>query len=168
MGIRIPTVRQQLSKGAVSAVIDLFGIQIVQTQPLGGHVGVGRSRAAVVAVGVDADTAARHEFAPHFDVLGVHQPNEVFHDDVDTVFVKITVIAETEQIQFERLALHHLLVGQVADVNRGEVGLAGNRAQRGELRTVELHEIIVFGMFVVERFEYRRIVVGRIPGVFVT
>ena len=56
---------------------------------------------AVVAVRVDADTAAGQEFPPYFDVFRIHGVDQVIHDDVDTVFMEIAMIAETEQIEFQ-------------------------------------------------------------------
>ena len=46
------------------------------------HFLVFRPRAAVVGVRVDRDAASRGEFAPDFDVAGVHQFDQIVHDDV--------------------------------------------------------------------------------------
>ena len=32
----------------------------------------------------------------NFDVFRIHQGNQVFHDDVDAVFMEIAVVAEAE------------------------------------------------------------------------
>ena len=53
---------------------------------------------AVVGVGMDADAPARGEQSCHLNIFGLHQPDEVFHDDVDTVLMKIPMVAETEKI----------------------------------------------------------------------
>ncbi|MNV58168.1 hypothetical protein D3C71_1505280 [compost metagenome] len=65
-------------------------------QPVLGHGLVLRSRASVVAVRIDGDAAARREFAPHLNIARVHQGNQIIHDNVDTVFMEITMIAEAE------------------------------------------------------------------------
>ena len=119
-------------------------------------------RFAVIAVGVDRDAAARGELAPDLDVLGIHQADQILHDDVDAVLMEVAVVAEAEQIQLERLALHHARAGHIGDIDGGEVRLAGHRAQAGELRAVELDEIIVFRMLVGEGLEQFGRVVGRI------
>ena len=118
-----------------------------------GELLVFRARAAVVGVGVDGDAAARGEEARDLDVLGVHQGDEVLHDDVDDVLVEVTVAAKAEEIEFEALALHHAVVGNVADADLGEVRLARDRAQGRELRAVEAHPVIVLGMLVLEGLE---------------
>ena len=55
----------------------------------------------VVGVGVDADAATRGEDACDLDVLGIHETDEVFHDDVDAVFVEVAMIAEGEEVELE-------------------------------------------------------------------
>ena len=76
--------------------------------------------------------------------------------------MEIAVVAEAEQIQLERLALHHALTGHVGDVDGRKVRLAGHRAQARELRAVEFDKIIVLRMLVRERLKHFRRVVGRI------
>jgi len=117
---------------------------------------------AVIAVGIDAQTTTREELTPDFDVFRVHQFDEILHDDVHTIFVKTTVIAEAEKIEFQALALHHFFLGHVTDINGCKIGLAGDGAEAGEFRTVELDHVIVFRMLVVEAFQYFGIVVERV------
>ena len=40
-------------------------------------------------------------FAEYFDVFRIHQGDEVFHDDVDAVFMEVAVVAEAEEIEFQ-------------------------------------------------------------------
>lgn len=54
------------------------------------------TRLAIVCVWIDGQTTARRKLAPYLDVLRIHQLDEVFHDDVDAVLVKVPVIAETK------------------------------------------------------------------------
>ena len=54
------------------------------------------TRLAIVCVWIDGQTAARRKLAPYLDVLRIHQLDEIFHDDVDAVLVKVPVIAETK------------------------------------------------------------------------
>ena len=113
-----------------------------------------RTGASVVSVGEDADAAAGSEQTGDLDVFGFHEANEVFHDDIDAIFVEITVIAEREEIEFQTLALHHAFARDVGDTNLGKVRLSGDGAERSELRTVEAHPIVVVGVLVDEGFEH--------------
>lgn len=54
------------------------------------------TRLAIVCVWIDGQTTAWRKLAPYLDVLRIHQLDEVFHDDVDAVLVKVPVIAETK------------------------------------------------------------------------
>ena len=54
------------------------------------------TRLSIVCVWIDGQTTARRELAPYLDVLRIHQLDEVFHDDIDAVLVKVPVIAETK------------------------------------------------------------------------
>lgn len=116
----------------------------------------------------ERDAAARCELAEHFDVFRIHQGDEVFHDDVDAVFMKIAVVAEAEEVEFQGFAFHHFDVRDIADDDGGEVGLPGHRAEAGEFGADEFDEIVVVGMFVVECFENFRRVAGRILGFLIT
>lgn len=49
---------------------------------------------AMIGKGENAYPAARHEKPAHFDILRVHQPTEIFHDDIDTILMEVSVIAE--------------------------------------------------------------------------
>ena len=54
------------------------------------------TRLAIVCVWVDGQTTARRKLAPYLDVLRIHQLDEVFHDDIDAIFVEIPMITETK------------------------------------------------------------------------
>ena len=54
------------------------------------------ARPAVIAIRVNADSAARSGDTGYFDVFGIHELNEVFHDDVHAIFMKSSVVTETE------------------------------------------------------------------------
>ena len=49
---------------------------------------------------MNGDATARCEFTEYFDVFWIHQGDEVFHDDVDAVFMEVAVVAEAEEIEF--------------------------------------------------------------------
>ena len=156
---------ETLSWPGQSNTLDL--LLVVEEQPFPCQLLEARARLAVIGKRVDGNAPARRELAEHLDVLRVHQRNQVFHDDVDAVLMEVAVVAEAEQIQLERLALHHLLRRDVADDDGGEVRLAGDGAQTGELRADELHEVVVARVLVVEGFEYVGGVVGAVLGALV-
>ena len=54
------------------------------------------TRLAIVCVWVDGQTTARRKLAPYLDVFRIHQLDEVFHDDIDAIFVEIPMITETK------------------------------------------------------------------------
>ena len=83
---------------------------------------------AIVGEGFDGDTATRIEKADDLQIFGVHQFDQIFHDDVDAVLMEVTVVAETEEIEFQALALHHPDIRYVLYHYLSEVGLTGNRA----------------------------------------
>ena len=54
------------------------------------------TRLAVVCVWIDGQTTAWRELAPYLDVLRIHQLDEVFHNDIDAIFVEIPMVTETK------------------------------------------------------------------------
>ena len=82
--------------------------------------------------------------------------------------MKISVVAEREEVQFERLALHHSFSRDVTDVYVSEIRLPGLRAKGGELRTIKCYEILVLWMFVRESLQHVRIIVVTILHVLVS
>lgn len=69
-----------------------------------GHVFIFGARLPVIAPRIDGNTPARRKFSPHFNVAEIKQLDEIVHDDIDAVFMKIAMVAETEKIQFQRFA----------------------------------------------------------------
>jgi hypothetical protein len=66
--------------------------------PVFGHLFVFGSRFSIIAVRIDTQTTAWKEFTPNLDVFGLHQFNQVFHNDIDAIFVKRAVVSETEEV----------------------------------------------------------------------
>ena len=54
------------------------------------------TRLAIVCVRIDGQTTARRKLTPHLDVFRIHQLDEVFHDDIDAIFVEIPMVTETK------------------------------------------------------------------------
>ena len=80
---------------------------------------------AVVGEGFDGDAATRVEQSDDLQIFGIHQLDQVFHDDVNAVLVEIAVVAEAEEVELQALALHHACARDVVDDNMSEIGLAG-------------------------------------------
>ena len=53
---------------------------------------------AIVGEGLDGDATTGIEQADDLQILRVHQLDQVLHNDVDTVLVEVTVVAEAEEI----------------------------------------------------------------------
>ena len=134
-------------------------LEVVMQEAILRHLLVLRAWFAIVGKGIDADAAAGDEDACHLDVLGFHQVDEVLHDDVDAVLVEAAVIAKREEIKLEALALHHLLVRQVAYPYLCKVWLACDGTQSRELRAVESYPIVVLGVLILKSFQHFGIVV---------
>ncbi|MDN5296646.1 MAG: hypothetical protein PWQ71_752 [Bacteroidota bacterium] len=109
---------------------------------------------SIVGIRIDADSAAWRKYSRYFDILRLHQSNQVFHDNIDTVLVKCAMIAKTEQIEFQTFALNHFHIRNIIDANGCKIGLPGNRAKTGEFGTVERYPIVVVLMFVDEGFKH--------------
>ena len=62
---------------------------------------------AVVGEGLDGDATTRIEEPDNLQIFGIHQLDQVFHDDVDAILMEVAVVAETEEIKLQALALHH-------------------------------------------------------------
>ena len=129
-------------------------LQVVVHEAVAGHFLILRAGAAIVGVGIDGNAAAGREDARHLDILGVHQADEVLHDDVHTVLVKRPVPAEAEEVELQALALDHAFGGEVADAYFGKVRLPGDGAEARKLGAVEAHPIVVFRMFVGKRLQH--------------
>ena len=54
------------------------------------------TRLAIICVRIDGQTTARRKLAPYLDVLRIHQLDEVFHDDVNTIFVEVPMVTEAK------------------------------------------------------------------------
>ena len=54
------------------------------------------TRLAIVCVWIDGQTTTRRKLTPYLDVLRIHQLDEVFHDDIDAIFVKVPMVTEAK------------------------------------------------------------------------
>ena len=83
------------------SVIDSFGVKVMVSKSFPRDLFPFSTGFTIITVRIDGDAAARKKFTPDLDIAGFHQLYQVIHDDVDTIFVEITMIAEAEQIEFQ-------------------------------------------------------------------
>ena len=103
-----------------------------------------------------ADTSSRRSEAS----VGFKRLDHVLADPHRAILVEGAVVAELAEIELQRLGLDQPLVRRVVDHQMGEVGLAGDRAERGEFRRGEAGDIIRVAVRVrrpVEGFCVRRL-----------
>ena len=124
------------------------------SQPFLGKGLVFGAGASVVGKGMDADASTRDEETENLNVAGIHQLDQVIHDNVDAILMEIAMVAEREEVKLETLALHHTAVGDIHDFNLSKVGLSSDGAKRGKLGAIELHPIVAVGMLVLEGLKH--------------
>ena len=108
----------------------------------------------IVGEGFDGDAATRIEQADDLQIFGIHQLDQILHNDVDTVLVEVAMVAEAEEIKLEALALHHQRSWDIINDNVSEIRLACLGAQRGELGTIQSHQVFVLRMFILKHFQH--------------
>ena len=79
---------------------------------------------AIVGERLDGDASSGVEQADDLRILGIHQLDQILHDDVHAVLMEVTVVAKAEEIEFQALALHHQRARDVIDNQVTKVGLA--------------------------------------------
>ena len=81
---------------AILTVCYALRLHIMEMKPLFCRLFPLGTRLAIVCVWIDGQTTARRKLAPYLDILRIHQLDEVFHNDVNAILVKVPVIAETK------------------------------------------------------------------------
>lgn len=122
------------------------------------------TRTAVIGIREYGDSTTRSEKTCYFNVFRVHQFDKVFHDFVYAILVEVSMITETEKIEFQALALDHFHVRDVADTDFSKVRLARDRTEACEFRAIESYPIVVFLMLVYEGLQYFRGVIHLVFG----
>ena len=103
---------------------------------------------SVIAVGINGNAASRRKFSPDLNIFRIHKTDQILHNDVHAILMKISVIAEAEKIQLQRFALHHFFTGYVGYRDRREIWLSGNGTKACKFRTVKFYKVIVVRMLV--------------------
>ena len=114
---------------------------------------------AVLPEHVDRHAAARIEIAADAQPLRREQFHDALADRDRAVLVEGAVIAEAVEIKLQRLRLDEPAARHVVDHHDAEVGLAGDRADRGEFRKREPRDVIRVGLRIRHAVEHR--LVGR-------
>ena len=68
--------------------------------------------------------------------------------------MEVAVVAETEEVELEALALDHAHTRDVVDDDVAKVGLTRLGAQRSELGAVERHHRFILGVLVLEGLKH--------------
>ena len=120
--------------------------------------------ATVIGIRMDGYATSRGEKSEHFDVLGIHQLDQVIEDNIHAILMETAMVAETEEVELQALTLHHPDVGNITDPYLRKIGLPCDRAKGRELRAVELHPIIPPWMHVLEGLKDLRSVIHLVTG----
>ena len=139
-------------------------LSLVGGETLLGECLIVSSRAPVIGIRMDGYATSGSEQSENFDVLGIHQLDQVIEDDIDAILMETAMVAETEEVELQALALHHPDVGNIADPDLGEVRLPGNRAKCRELRAVEPDPVIPAGMHILKSLQHFRSVIHLVTG----
>jgi hypothetical protein len=111
---------------------------------------------AYIVTYIALDAAADVEVADDLDPAGPGGGDEVVEDTVRHVLVEGALLPIRPHVELQRLQLHEVLVGDVADPHRREIGLAGQRAQAGELRHRHRDLVVTIGVRVRHHLERLR------------
>ena len=57
-----------------------------------------RPGASIVTEGHNTNPSTRAKVSGYLYVFGIHQLDEIIHDNIDTILVKVPMISEAEQI----------------------------------------------------------------------
>ena len=123
---------------------------------------------AIVGKRYNSDASSWVEVACDLEIAWIHEFDQVFHDDVDAVFVEIALVAEAEEVELEALALDHALTWNEANHNASEVGLSCNGTQGCELWAVESDDVLVVGVQILEGFEHLGVILVAVGSALVS
>ncbi len=111
------------------------------------------ARLTVFRDDVGEDAAAHVELGGQPHEPGLRRGDEVVQDAVGHRFVKGAFIAEGPDVELEAFQFHAFLVGDVIQIERGEIRLPGLGAQAGEFGDFHVDVKIAPGLRIVEGFE---------------
>ena len=126
------------------------------------------TRVVIEAAGVGYALTIPLSTTDDFQILGIHQLDQVLHDDVHAILVEVAMVAEAEEVELEALALHHQRARNVVDNDVSKVRLTRFGAQRSKLRAIQRYQIVVLRMLVLEGFQHLRGIVVTVLGILIT
>ncbi len=103
------------------------------------------SRVSVARCDHGLDIAADAEVAHNRHFPRIEQVHQIIENSVGNVLVKNSLIPKLVQIELQAFQLHAPIFGNVLDLDRGEVGKAGSRANASELGAGEIHGVATHG-----------------------
>ena len=83
---------------AALTIIHKFRVHIMEMKPFMRRNLSVRTFFPIIRKRVNGQAAPGQEFPPYLDIFRIQQANQVFHYNIHAVFMKIPMIAETEQI----------------------------------------------------------------------
>lgn len=83
----------------------------------------------------------------------VTDSDEIFKDPIDDLLIEASGIPKGGEVKLQGLALNAQNVGNISDVDRGEIRLTGNRAHRGKFRAIKIDPVTALLEPVRECFE---------------
>src|SRR2546425_5166974 len=101
------------------------------------------------------DVAADVEVADDLYEPGIEQGHEVIEDSIDGGLVEDLAVAKFIDVELQRLEFDQLLVRDVSDMDRGEIGKAGIGRQAGELGNREIDLVVTLRLVVRDRRQGR-------------
>lgn len=122
-------------------------------------------RGGVCGFDGEADAAAGGELGGDGHAVGVASGGEVVEDLVDDELVETGVVAVACEVEFEGFGFDAGGVRDIADLELGEVGLACNGAEGGEVRAIKGNPVVAIGGWVGEGFEDGWVGVGGDGGI---
>ena len=112
------------------------------------------ARLAVLGDDIGENAAAHIELGGQAHEARLGGCHQVIQNAVGDGFVKGALVAEGPDIELETLQFDTGLIRNIVQIERGEVRLAGFRAQAGEFRDFHVNMEIAAGLRVVEGFEH--------------
>src|SRR6056297_563787 len=110
------------------------------------------------------DTAADVEIRRQPQEAGVRGSHQILQDPVGDRLVEGALVTERPHVELQGFQFDAADIGNVLEVQRGEVRLAGLRAQAGELRHRDTDGIIAARIGVLERLQLPARARSRAPG----
>ena len=101
------------------------------------------------------NSAARGELRRHDRFTGCAGLHKIIEDAIRDRFVERALVSIRREIEFERLTFDAEMVGHVIDIDPSKIGLACDRADRGEIICFKVNPVIPVRRRIWKYFEPR-------------